>query len=100
MSNKKLAGIIVGCIIVVIVIVAIANKPEPQQPIQGVSINLMTPDIIKNNPELAKASGVRGLVEIGYADLPESGSIFASRGERVTIPIFISFTLFTATTKF
>lgn len=87
-------------IIVIILIVAIAvaliavfaNKPKSQQPIQAVSINLMTPDIIKNNPELAIASGVRGLVEVGLADLPESGSIFASRGERVTIPVFISFT--------
>ena len=58
-----------------------------------VSINTVIADVIKNNPELAIASGVRGLVEIGYADLPESGSTFAaSRGERVTIPIFISFT--------
>ena len=89
--NRSLFPIIIAIILIVAIAVS-ANKPESQQPIQAVSINLMTPDIIKNNPELAIASGVRGLVEVGYADLPESGSIFASRGERVTIPIFISFT--------
>jgi len=84
--------------IILIVATAVAliavsvSKPESQQPIQAVSINLMTPDTIKNDPDLATASGVRGLVEVGLASSPESGSIFASRGERVTIPIFISFT--------
>lgn len=76
----------------VALIAVFANKPESQQPMQAVSINTMTPDIIKTNPELAIASGVRGFVEVGLAHLPESGSTFASRGERVTIPIFISFT--------
>jgi len=90
--NRLLFPIIIAIILIVAIAVS-ANKPESQQPIKDVSINLMTPDIIKNNPELAIASGVRGLVEIGYVDLPESGSTFAaSRGECVTIPIFISFT--------
>jgi len=92
---KRLIGVVAIILIAgiaVLIIAVSANKPESQQPIQAVSINLMTPDIIKNNPELAIASGVRGLVEIGYADLPESESIFASRGERVSISIFISFT--------
>ena len=89
-TYKSLIGII--AIILIVAIAVSANKPESQQPIQAVSINLMMPDMIKNNPELAIASGVRGLVEVGLADFPESGSIFASRGERVSIPIFISFT--------
>jgi len=90
-TYKSLIGII--AIILIVAIAVSVNKPESQEPIKGVSANLMSPDIIKNNPELAIASGVRGLVEIGYADLAESESTFAaSRGERVTIPIFISFT--------
>jgi hypothetical protein len=91
-TYKSLIGII--AIILIVAIAVSANRPESQQPIQAVSINLMTADMMKNNPELAIASGVRGLIEIGYADWPESVSIFASRGERVTIPIFISFTSF------
>jgi len=94
---KSLIGIIaiiLSVAIAVALIAVYANKPESQEPIKGVSANLMTADMMKNNPELAIASGVRGLIEIGYADWPESVSIFASRGERVTIPIFISFTSF------
>ncbi len=60
---------------------------------QGGTVGFLPGPVIKENPELAIASGVRGLVEIGYADPPELGANFAaSRGERVTIPIFISFT--------
>ena len=94
-TYKSLIGIIAIILIVAIAVALIAvsaNKPESEQPIQDVSINTVIGQTIKNNPELAIASGVRGLVEIGYADLPESESIFASRGERVSIPIFISFT--------
>lgn len=88
---RTTAIILIVATVVALIAVSV-NKPESQQPMQAVSINLMTPDTIRNNPELASASGVRGLVEVGLADFPESGLIFASRGERVTIPIFISFT--------
>jgi hypothetical protein len=96
-KHKSLIGIIAIILIAAIAVALIAvseNKPESQEPMHDVSINLMTADMMKNNPELAIASGVRGLIEIGYADWPESVSIFANRGERVTIPIFISFTSF------
>jgi hypothetical protein len=88
---KRLIGII--AIILIVGIAVSANEAESGQPaMKFVSINTVMADTIKDNPELAAASGVRGIVEVGLADLPESGSIFASRGERVTIPIFISFT--------
>jgi hypothetical protein len=57
------------------------------------TVGFLVGPVIKAHPELAIDSGVRGLVEVGYADSAEVGSSFAaSRGERVTIPIFISFT--------
>ena len=84
------------CVVAIILIVGIAvsaNEAESERPaMKFVSINTVMANTIKDNPELAADSGVRGIVEVGLADLPESGFIFASRGERVTIPIFISFT--------
>jgi hypothetical protein len=56
------------------------------------SMSVMTGSTIKSNPEYAKAHGARGLVEVGYAGSPESkAALVGSRGERVTIPILISF---------
>jgi hypothetical protein len=86
---KSTIGIIA---IILIVAIAVPLIAKSQQPTHEGSINFILSYVIKNDPELAKASGVRGLVEIGYADLSESESMFASRGERLSIPIFISFT--------
>lgn len=70
------------------------GSEEPAQEItNNISISFMTADTIRHYPEYAAACGVRGLVEIQYADLPATDfALVASKGDRVTIPIFISFT--------
>jgi hypothetical protein len=71
---------------------SIGSDGPAQEITNNVSISFMTAGTIKSYPEYAAACGVRGLVEIGYGGTPESAStLVGSRGERVTVPIFISF---------
>jgi hypothetical protein len=73
-------------------LLVVASGTGTQEPRNTVSASVMTGDTIKYEPEYAKAHGARGLVEVGYAGSPESkAALVGNRGERVTIPIFISF---------
>lgn len=90
---KIIIPIVVIAALPVLLAVVVGRNVESEEPMRDVSINTVFSPTIEDNPELAAASGVRGLVEIGYAGSPESEStLVATRGQRVTIPIFISFT--------